>query len=390
MRVGIDATSWANRRGYGRYTRGLLKALLRRNQEHEYVFFWDSLAQPDEELEAEHVVVDTGRAQTEAAAHDGSRSLRDLLTMGRAVAKVELDALLFPTVYTFFPVRTRAKVIVGIHDVIAETYPELVFPRRSNRLFWHLKVAVARRQADYILTVSDYSKQEIARHFGTAPDTIWVVEDAADAIFEESAVDPEHPLLKRLGLEGGARFLVYLGGVNPHKNVPGLIRALADLGEHEGELKLAIVGEVERESFTPGARPVSELIDELGLEKRVFFTGYIDDDELVMLLNAAAALVLPSFAEGFGLPAVEAAACGTPVVATRNSPLPQLLEGGGAFVDPADQRSISAGVKQVLGNEEERRQMGEVAKQRARQLSWDRSAQKFERLLAHLSQEGSR
>lgn len=385
MRIGIDGTCWANKRGYGRFVRGLLPALVDAPGGHEVVLFVDSHTQERGGLPegVTSVVVPTRHAPTEAASHTGRRSLADLTALTSAVARRRLEVMLFPTVYTFFPVFTRARVVVGIHDAIPLDYPELVFPGRWRRWLWRLKVGLARRQADFLLTVSEHARRGLLRHYGLAPERIWVVDEAADPAFRPLAAQEIDPaVLARHGVAGGEPFIVYMGGINPHKNLDALLSSLAALRSGGfRELRLLLVGEVERDPFTPAIAAVRARIEALGLGEAVHFTGFVPDGEAAQLLNRALLLVLPSLAEGFGLPAVEAAACGTPVVATRESPLPELLAGGGLFVDPRDPAALTAALAELLGGEEQRRRMGEVALERARRLSWRRSA---EQLLAHL------
>jgi len=133
MRVGVDAACWSNKRGYGRFTRGLLNAFVESNTKHELIFFVDSQTAGDGDLPSNvrTVVVNTGDRPTEAASASDSRSIKDLLAMTRAVAGQSLDAFFFPSVYTYFPAITTGKIILGVHDVIAEDYPDLVFRIRS-------------------------------------------------------------------------------------------------------------------------------------------------------------------------------------------------------------------------------------------------------------------
>lgn len=374
MRIGVDAASWSNLRGYGRFTRGLLGALLKSGSRHQFLLFMDeetaaAATLPDH---AQTISVPTSTAPAKAASAGGRRSVRDLLRMSSAVRRHRIDLFVFPTIYTYFPIFNRVPVVVGIHDTIAEDYPELVFPHAGERRLWNAKSWLARRQARWVMTVSDYARDCIERRFAWPSDRIFVVGEAADPAFplsipgtaERASADPH---------------LVYLGGVNPHKNLPALIEVFARLRREplHHTLKLIIVGEVERETFTPGAARVRETIARLGVGEAVRFTGFLPDAGAATLLGSAKALVLPSFSEGFGLPAIEAAACGTPVVATRNSPLPQLLEGGGIFFDPRSVDELAGALRVMLEDEPARRRMGEAARVAAGKLSWGRSARQF-------------
>lgn len=382
MRIGIDATCWSNRRGYGRFTRGLIRALLEALSPHRFVLFVDAATRDCDDFpqDANTVVVKTSESPSRAASASSRRSIPDLLRMSSAVANSPLDAFFFPSVYSYFPIPTRAHVILGVHDVIAEDFPDLVFPWITERALWTLKSALAHRRANDIVTVSEHAKRGIVRRFGHSPDRIWVVDEAPDPLFRrlsDSEIDGK--IRARLGLSPPERFIVYLGGMNPHKNLGSLLESLSVL-ERAGRLrgiKLVLVGETETELFTPGLLEVRERVTSLGLSRHVQFTGYLEEEDVVQLLNAADFLVLPSFAEGFGLPAVESAACGTPVIATTNSPLPELLKGGGLFVDPGKPQELTLALARMLSDHDERRRLGRMALKQAGRLTWQRSAGQF-------------
>lgn len=390
MRIGIDLACWANRRGYGRYTRNLVRALVAAPGPHEMVLFVDAPTASRGGLpaDAEIVVVKTRVAPAEAASASGRRSGGDLWAFRRAMARTPHDVLWIPSVYTYVPPPPRTPVLLGVHDTIAEDHPDLVFPQRRQRWLWTLKSRLAHRRADAILAVSDHARTAIARHFGHPPERIFVVEEAPDPVFRR--LPPEErdaALLPSLGLPRTLRFLLYLGGVNPHKNLSRLVEALGLLRARPAfrTLHLVIVGDLE-DGFTPGWKPLRARIDHLGLSDAVHVTGYLGDDDVVQLMNRADALALPSLAEGFGLPAVEAAACGTPVVATRNSPLPALLAGGGRFVDPTSTAGIGEAIAAVIGDEAVRRRLGDTARRRASRLSWDRAASQLVAVLATVAE----
>jgi glycosyltransferase involved in cell wall biosynthesis len=187
-------------------------------------------------------------------------------------------------------------------------------------------------------------------------------------------------LLASFGLSVRDKFFLYLGGINPHKNLVSLAECFAKLEQQD--TKLVIIGDIKTESFTPGLTELRQRINELGIGDRVIFTGYISDEEAVHFLNVAKTVVLPSFAEGFGLPALEGAACGTPVIATRNSPLPDLLAGGGVFVDPEEPQQLLSAMQQIISDEQDRRHMAQTARQKAQKLTWENSAQQMQTMLS--------
>jgi glycosyltransferase involved in cell wall biosynthesis len=174
----------------------------------------------------------------------------------------------------------------------------------------------------------------------------------------------------------GARWFVYVGGFNPHKNVDAVVRAHAALVKEADSSAphLLLVGTIDKDVFHGDQATIRRAIAEAGTDSLVHWTGFVPDSELRHLHSGAVALVLPSANEGYGLPAVEAAACGAPVIATTASPLPELLEGGGIFVRPGDEVALLAALRTMLCDEAARTAMARVARGRASQLSWDRGA----------------
>jgi glycosyltransferase involved in cell wall biosynthesis len=380
MLIGVDATCWHNTRGYGRHTRGLLSTLVRLDTERRYFFFVDSSENLDTlPAEAEIRLVRNSVPTAVAASADGHRSLRNLWSMSRAMADARIDLLLFPTIYSYVPVISRAKKIVMIHDVIPEMYPELTLPKRTGHLFWKAKVALGRWQADAIVTVSDYSRQGILATFGFPPERVFVVGEASDAIFR--VLDQPQPCaqLRALGILPDSRLVVYVGGFGPHKNLEALLLAFARLAgrPQSADLRLVLVGEYEKEVFHSTYHTLEKRARELGVAGQVIFTGYLADEDLVGLLNLATVLVLPSLIEGFGLPAVEAAACGCPVIATSASPLPGLLGAAALYIDPANREELQSALGRVLESQDLRRQMRGAGLAAARQLTWEAAARQM-------------
>src|SRR5262249_38745603 len=154
------------------------------------------------------VVVPTSAAAARAASADGSRSLRDLWRMRRAVAAWgrRLDVFYFPADYTYFPVRTPARVIVTTHDMTDRRLPELLFPTWRSRLFWPAKIRLAIHRADLVLTVSETSRRDILDAFGLRPERVRVVGDAVDASFGAAPAGAQRTaVLERYGLRAGER-----------------------------------------------------------------------------------------------------------------------------------------------------------------------------------------
>jgi glycosyltransferase involved in cell wall biosynthesis len=379
MRIGIDATCWHNRRGYGRHARALLRALVQLDSGNRYTLFLDSeeAAEPTPR-ECEVRVLKSAVPTVVAASANGHRSPADMWRMSRALSAAEFDAVLFPTIYSYVPVFSRARKLVMVHDVIAETYPQLTVPRRTARLFWRMKTALGRFQADALITVSDYSRDGIVKHFGLDPGRVFVVGEAADPVFRRIDAPAAGPQLRSLGIDGKRRMAVYMGGFSPHKNLLALVSAFARLaGRKEFEdVVLVMTGDTSGDSFHTYFGTVAAHVKALGLSDRVIFTGYLDDANVVVLLNLASVLLLPSLMEGFGLPAVEAAACGCPVIATKESPLARLLGDGGVFVNPVEEE-IAGALETVLSSSELQARMRAAGMAAAGRLTWQNAARQM-------------
>jgi glycosyltransferase involved in cell wall biosynthesis len=380
LRIGIDGGCWLNRRGYGRYTRSLLSALAQCKEDDQYFIFVDreTAGAPDLPARFHKVVVPTRETQAEAASASGHRSVSDLCRMGWAVARCPLDVFFFPSVYTFFPILRPRGVVVAIHDVIAEHHPDQVFAHRRLALFWRLKLALAIRQARLIVTVSDHARRGIIDHFGLQPERVRTILEAPDAVFRPvtAARDPADLLPAWRLPRGKGRYLLYVGGFSPHKNLHVLIQAFRRVFTEDGldDLRLLLVGDYERDVFYSAYESLRAEVQRHGLEDRVCFTGYVSDDVLVELYNRAELLILPSLEEGFGLPAFEAAACGTPIVTTDAGPAAGLLGPGAWVFSPRDVGALTRGLCELLNDPTRRRAMGEAARTRVQAFSWDRAA----------------
>ena len=380
MRIGVDAACWANGRGYGRFARELLGAMLAAAPADEFIFFADPLSAERLPLDAPNarvVRVAQRESPAVAAASDGSRGLGDMLRLSRAVARERPDVFFFPSVYSYFPLRPGQRAVVTVHDAIAERFPELTLPTARARLFWSAKVRLALWQARVVLTVSSFAAREIEQVLGVPRHRIRVAEEAPAPAYQPGATDAAvAATAERYGVPPGARWFVYVGGFNPHKNIEALVRAHAALaaGRNGRAPYLLLVGTLTDDVFHGDQGTLRRAIDRAGTSALVRWTGFVPDEELRHLHTGAVALVLPSHNEGFGLPAVEAAACGAPVVATTSSPLPELLEGGGLFVDPRDDAALEAAMRALLDDSALRDTLGRQARVRAGALSWARGA----------------
>ncbi len=377
MRIGIDGGCLSNQRGFGRFARQLIAALAQANSSHQFVLILDrpsrvSVAVPEG---FETVLAEVREAPSRAASARGRRRIGDMLAMTRAAASAHLDVLYFPASYTFFPVWNVPRVVVTLHDTLALAHPGLVFPTRAGRLAWWLKEQVAVRRADRIVTVSDASRRDLMAWFHLRPDRLAVItEGPADVFWPRPAGPFSDAALGRHGIAPGSRYLLYVGGLSPHKNLPRLVTAFAQAGV--AGVDLVLVGDL-GDVFHTHVPELRALIERLGLGDRVRLTGFVPDEDLAFLYSRAEALVQPSLIEGFGLPPVEAMACGTPVLYSRAGSLPEVVGDAGLDFEPADVDAMSASLRRMLGDPVLRDGLAAQALVRARRFTWSLAAERL-------------
>jgi len=391
IHVGVDGTTWSNDRGFGRFTRELIRALAKRSSGFRYTLLFDRLPAEGLPEGIGFASASTKRVLGESTTGDGSRSISYLWKLGSAARKARFDVFFFPAVYSYFPILAQMPCVVCYHDTTAERMPELLFPNRFNNWLWKIKTALARIQTTRAMTVSQSSADDLVHYLGLPASKIDLVTEAADPVFKVID-DPSAPLRARarFSIPGTADLLVYIGGFNRHKNVVTLIKAMPEIINRHPRAHLAIVGSTSGKGFWDNVAELRHLVESNDqLKRHCHFTGRIDDAGLVELLNGAAALVFPSLWEGFGLPAVEAMSCGVPVLASNRSSLPEVIANGGLFFEPESAESIAGCVSQFLGDTELRRTLSVNALRRARDFSWERAAELAEDCFRKCHQQAS-
>jgi len=380
MRIGIDGSCLANRRGFGRFARKSLEALAEIPSGHDFVVFVD---RPSEAISARHVpeqfervVVKVGEAPSRAASASTRRRVRDMLAMGHAVARAKVDLIYFPASYSFFPVWNVKRVIVTIHDTLPLVHPELVFPTWQGRVSWTMKERAAVHWADGIVTVSEAARRDLIAWYGLPAERVRVVSEGPDASFRPVPPGPaSDAALARYGIAPGQRYILYLGGLSPHKNLLRLIEAFAGIvtAGAAGDVKLILVGDL-GDVFHTHVPELRAAVARRGLGNQVQFPGFVPDEDLVFLYNRAYALAQPSLLEGFGLPPVEAMACGVPILYSRAGSLPEVIGDAGLDFEPTDVAAMAAAIGRLLADPVLRDELGRRALSRARRFTWTATA----------------
>jgi glycosyltransferase involved in cell wall biosynthesis len=283
--------------------------------------------------------------------------------MSVAASRSAREVFFFPASFSYYPV-IGSPVVVTVHDAISERMPHLTMPNRRARAYWRVKQRLAVGQARTIITVSEASRTSLADELRIPYDKMHVVREAAADIFSADSHG------RSRSTDGEARYFLYVGGMSPHKNVGVLIEAFDRLAVNERDVRLVLVGETDREPFLSDLPSLRDAIAASAAASRVVFAGYVPDDELVDLYRGAVALILPSLGEGYGLPAAEAAACGTPVVASSDAALIELLGDAGLFFQPQDVKALVKHLGCLLTDRTLREDLSRRCLARARMWSW--------------------
>ena len=263
------------------------------------------------------------------------------------------------------PYRVPCPMVVSVHDVSFKRYPEF-FSWRDRLLFSSLLPASLRRAAG-ILTLSSHSRDELRQFYPGLRAPIHVVPGAPGHLFRPVSAAAADSALVRHGLR--RPFLLAVGSVQPRKNLVRLVEAYSVIRRTHPDVQLVIVG--------PGgfrSAWVQRTIVDRGLSESIRLLGYVSEEDLVALYNAAIALVYPSVYEGFGLPVVEAMACGRPVIASNTSSLPEVAGDAALLIDPLDVSALHAAMERLLTEPSVTQELGERALVQAARFSWPRTA----------------
>jgi glycosyltransferase involved in cell wall biosynthesis len=273
-----------------------------------------------------------------------------------------LHALAFVT-----PLLSPCPSVVTIYDLSFLLYPESF--KRFKRFYLGLFTRLSARKARRVIAISESTRRDVVRLLGVPPEKVEVVYCGIDEAFHPLAEDQVAAFRSRRGLP--ERFILFVGTIEPRKNVTRLIEAFANLQTCRlASLKL-IIGGAKGWFY----EDVFARVEELGLGGEVVFPGYIPVSELPLWYNAAELFVYPSLYEGFGLPPLEAMACGTPVVTANTSSLPEVVGEAGLTVDPLDVEALTEAMRQALNDEALRQEMRERGLKRAKGFSWTKAAQ---------------
>jgi len=401
MRIVIDlqAAQTASRfRGIGRYATALARAMLRNAGPHEVwlvlnVALEDSIgalrAEFDGLLPQERIrVFETPGRVAETDPNAAPRTRAAEMLREEFIARLAPDVVLVTSLFEGYlddavaSVGTfigGARTAVILYDLIPLLNPDSYLGTPDLRQFYMRKIDSLRR-AGLLLSISDYARTEAIEALGLAPQRVVAISSAVDEVFAPGGATAAHlaALSRRVGI---VRPFVMCapGGYEARKNLPGLLAAYALLPAHVRAGHQLVVAsrlaDAQRRELEGHAARHGVTADELVL------TGYVSDAELVALYGAATLFVLPSLHEGFGLPALEAMACGAAVIGSNSTSIPEVIGLDEALFDPACPRSIAARMEAVLVDPALRERLRTHGRAQARKFSWDQIAQRALRAL---------
>ena len=362
-RIGFDTTPLCGTHsGVGTYTVNLLQHLTAESY--------------DEIVPLSHRHLDGPRASARHLGLNKTVWMQALLPL--QLRRLEPDLCHFTN--SVAPLFVPCPTVVTIHDMTLWLFPEQHNPRRLASM--RPLIPLTARSARAIIAVSQSAKEDIARVLGLPAGKVHVIYEAPSTCFQPL---PDRKSLERTRRQYGLpdRFVLYVGTIEPRKNLVRLVEAFAQL--HRGGViphGLALVG-----SRGWKDQPVFAAVERLRLGSAVRFLGYVPRDDLVALYNLTDALAFPSLYEGFGLPVVEAMACGTPVITSRNGSLAEVAGDAAEFIDPMAVDSMAQGMRRVLTDADRREELRTRGLARAACFSWSKAAAQTRDLYAKVLSE---
>lgn len=264
----------------------------------------------------------------------------------------------------FVPIRCGIPKVVAIHDVTHEIFPKSVPWYWLWRLRWGIGYSV--RRAAFVITVSEASKKDICKYYGADPRRVVVTHLAASPLFQMMDRTLARQAVRiQLGIEHP--YILYVGSIMPRRNIPRLIQAFSEAKGLSGH-QLVIAGR----NFQ--RIDIADICRQFGCSNRVRHISAPSDEQLVNLYNGADTFVYPSSYEGFGLPVLEAMACGVPVITGNNSSLKEIAGDAAYLVDVGSTKTIAEALRELTENDDYRRKFSGRGLERAKLFSWEKTA----------------
>lgn len=363
MRIGIDTRSLEEEKGTGvaRYLRNLLKNFAEIAPENVYLLYFKTRLVQEDFLEQDCFC----KKLVKMPLTPKKKVIWEQVFLPGELALNKVDLLFSPSYLT--PFFTPAKSVVTIHDVTYEVNPDWFHPK--ERLKMRTLTKLAALKASKIIAVSEATKQDIIHYYQVDPAKIRVIYEASEPEFQPIKDEGKILEIKRkYGFQD--KLIFYVGSIFTRRNIPQLLEGFRKVANKLQKVQLLIIGE--DRAYPP--QNINKLSNELGLDDKVIWYEYIPEEDLVLLYNAAELFIYPSSYEGFGLPVLEAMACGTPVITSNRSSLPEVVGDAGLTINPTNIDEIAGAIVRVLTNGELREHLSARSLERAQSFSWRQAA----------------
>lgn len=374
MKIAINArfAGLPEPEGYARFTAGLVRAMAGSGKAGEMVMMYDRPPHPSSVMhDSEFVELVKGPA----ARHPLLWKIWYDLSMPAMARRAGADVIFSPD--GFCSLRTRIPQVLAIHDLAFIHYPAGI-SAMYRRYYLHYTPQFIRKAA-HIVTVSESSRDDIVRHYPQAAGKISVVHNAADPGFVPLDWKMKEEVRERW--THGQEYFLYVGAVHPRKNLVNLLKGFSWFKKrHRSGIRLVISGRL-----AWGNDDFRSLLSSYKYRDDVILTGFLPDEDLRPLMASAYALVYPSWHEGFGLPVLEAMQCGTPVICSGVSALPEVAGDAALFCDPALPEDWGQAMGHLYKDETYRAALISKGMERAKEFSWEESARNLYRILADAS-----
>jgi len=369
MKIGVMLRTIDRRRGVGIYTKNLMDHLLALDKKNEYVLFYYNPKYLGRYARYEHVrekLVQPPLNLTfgEFSFPDAlSRFIWDQVKIPIEAKREGVDLLFNPA--DSVPLFARCKTIMVLHGSEWLTHPQ--FFRFYDRIYSRIMLPLYYKKANLFLTNSDTNKRNFVNFLKVSPDKIKTIYFGVTPRFRH--IDDDIFLKKaREKYHLPERFILYVGRIYPGKNFGNIIRAFSTIHTSLPH-KIIVAG-----SPRYGYQREFASIEKLGLQGKIIFVGWVPEEDLIALYNLADLFIFPSFFESFGIPLLEAMACGCPAIASQTSALPEIAGGAAFLVNPYSPDEIAEAIKKVLTEEKLRKELIERGLNRAKEFSWEKCA----------------
>ncbi len=370
MHIGIEAHGfWDQPEGQAKAIHCLIQGLSRIDDTNRYTLFLNSVRHRKARLEAVRRQLGNSRLDVRLfplpnTPHPAALFLRERVVWPWAARNMGVDVFHSTSYRGVFSM--GMKTVLTIHDFAYHEMPE-VFPPASLAYYRRLPADAAR--ARFVVTVSEYTKRDAIRILGLPATKIRVVYNGVDHTRFRYDMPRERvsEIRSRYGLMG--RTVLAVGNMNPKKNILRLVSAFREVAKSIADVQLLLIGK-----NTQYGQIVRECIETSGLDSRIRFTGYVPDEDLPLLYRASDLFVFPSLFEGFGLPLLEAMACGTPIVSSNATCLPEVAGEAAVLIDPEDEQRMAEAICCVLTDNAVRMRLIEQGLKRSQTFSWGEAA----------------